>query len=243
MNQYEITTAQNVTIKLTIANMGDRILAGLIDLGIMAGYFFLCYAIYERIIVDGYSRDFTWYFITIVALPICFYSLGFEYFMNGQTPGKRLLKIKVVRMDGESLTLGNCIIRWLFRLIDIWFDSGSLGIVTATFSKTHQRIGDMLAGTIVTSTRSQTGIDLSTYVAHNATGTIHFPQVEKLKMKDMEVVNEALALYYEQDIFEYVLLVSAQLKRALNVTPDIDDLNFVKLIVNDYNQLHRVPLD
>jgi uncharacterized RDD family membrane protein YckC len=241
MNQYQITTAQNVTIKLTIANMGDRILAGLIDICILIGYLALWGFIISKIEnVVKYSYVF-WIEFSFT-LPVYFYSLLFEYFWNGQTPGKRLRKIKVVRMDGESLTLGNCIIRWLFRLIDIWFDWGSVGIVAATFSKIHQRIGDMVAGTIVISTRSQTNIDLSAYSDHNATGSIHFPQVESLKLKDMEVVNEALALYYEQDKFAYVLLVSAQLKRVLDVTPEIDDLTFVKRIVTDYNQLHKAPL-
>lgn len=243
MNQYQITTAQNVTIKLTIANMGDRILAGLIDICIMTGYLLLWVFIIDQIEKVHRSEGFSYLFWIEFSftLPVYFYSLLFEYFWNGQTPGKRLRKIKVVRMDGESLTLGNCIIRWLFRLIDIWFDWGSVGIVTATFSKIHQRIGDMVAGTILISTRNKSNIDLSAYSDHNA-HTIHFPQVESLKLKDMEVVNEALALYYEQDKFDYILLVSAQLKRALDVTPEIDDLTFVKRIVTDYNQLHRAPL-
>ena len=245
MNQYEITTAQNVTIKLTIANMGDRILAGLIDLCILIGYLALWAFIISKVekVVRTEGLSYIFWIELSFTLPVYFYSLLFEFFWNGQTPGKRLRKIKVVRLDGESLTLGNCLIRWLFRIVDIWlFNWGSVGIVTATFSKTHQRLGDMLAGTIVISTRTQTNIDLSTYADPNATGTIHFPQVEKLKLKDMEVVNESLALYYEQDIFDYVLLVSAQLKTALDVTPEIDDLTFLKRIVTDYNQLHKVPL-
>jgi uncharacterized RDD family membrane protein YckC len=242
MNQYQITTAQNVTIKLTIANMGDRVLAGLIDLLILGGYLaLLSYIQYKLDIHILRAYDYTFWAMFSFTLPIYFYSLLFEYFWNGQTPGKRLRKIKVVRMDGESLTLGNCIIRWLFRLVDRWLDTGSVGIVAATFSKTHQRIGDMVAGTIVISTRDQADTDISRYADHNATGAIHFPQVESLRLRDMELVNEALTLYYEQDKFDYVLQASAQLKRALDVTPEIDDLTFVKRVVTDYNQLHKVP--
>jgi uncharacterized RDD family membrane protein YckC len=244
MNQYEITTAQNVTIRLTIANMGDRILAAVIDILILTGYLLLVSYIENKLVI-GYSmflsRSAFW--VTFcMTLPIYFYSLIFEYFLNGQTPGKRLRKIKVVRMDGESLTLGNCIIRWLFRLVDIWFDWGSVAIVTATFSRLHQRIGDMLAGTIVISTRNDKNIDQSIYVEQDPTGVVMFPQAERLDLSDIEIVNEALRLYYEGDEFEFVLLVSAQLKKVMDVMPEMDDLTFIKRVVTDYNLLHRVPI-
>jgi uncharacterized RDD family membrane protein YckC len=232
MNQYQITTAQNVTIRLTIANMGDRILAGMIDILILGGYLFLVSYLFSKIEGRIYLG---------ITLPVYFYSLMFEYFMNGQTPGKRLRKIKVVRMDGESLTLGNCIIRWLFRLVDVWFDSGSVAIVTATFSRLHQRMGDMIAGTLVISTRPDASLDLSVYADHYS-DAVCFPQVEQLKLSDIEIVNESLKLYYERDKFEYILLVSAQLKRVLEVMPEMDDLTFVKTIVTDYNLLHTAPL-
>lgn len=231
-----------MTIRLTIANMGDRILACMIDLFILIGYIALTAYLLDEI--NGqfrFTSEGFWIYLAI-NLPVYFYSLLFEYFMNGQTPGKRIRKIKVVRMDGESLTLGNCIIRWLFRLVDIWFDSGSVAIVTATFSRIHQRVGDMIAGTIVISTRSESDMDLSIYVDQDPTGVVQFPQVERLRLSDIEVVSEALKLYYERDNFEYILLVSAQLKRAMEVMPEMDDLTFVKRIVTDYNLLHRVPL-
>jgi uncharacterized RDD family membrane protein YckC len=232
-----------VTIRLTIANMGDRILACMIDLCIMLGYVLLVSYVFIKVEGDipsfGARSVLFWTYFAL-NMPVYFYSLFFEYLMNGQTPGKRFRKIKVVRMDGDALTLGNCIIRWLFRLVDIWFDSGSVAIVTATFSKIHQRVGDMVAGTIVISTRSD--INLSIYADQDMSGVVQFPQVERLRLSDIEVVNEALKLYYERDKFEYILLVSAQLKRALDVMPEMDDLTFVKRIVTDYNLMHKVPL-
>lgn len=241
MNQYEINTAQNVTLKLTIANMGDRILATMIDLGIMGGYLFLCYIIVDKILANYYSLTQIWYIRLLSTVPIYFYSLGFEYFMNGQTPGKMIRKVRVVRMDGESLTFGNCIIRWLFRLVDIWFDSGSVAIVAATFSKSHQRLGDMVAGTILINTRPQTELHLSKYAVLSASDAVCFPQVERLQFKDMEVVSEALGLYYELDNFDYVQQVATKLKAILEVVPEMDDLTFVKRVVTDYNLINRVP--
>lgn len=245
MNQYEINTAQNVTIKLVIANMGDRILAAMIDLGIMGGYLILWGYIISKLEKsfrsDLYSPTF-WVELCCLA-PVCLYSLGFEYFMNGQTPGKRIRKVRVVRMDGESLTFGNCIIRWIFRLVDIWFDSGSVAIVAATFSKSHQRLGDMVAGTILINTRPQTELHLSKYADLSSADAVCFPQVERLQFKDMEVVSEALGLYYELDNFDYVQQVASKLKTILEIVPEMDDLSFVKRVVTDYNILHQAPLN
>ena len=243
MNQYEITTAQNATIRFQIANMGDRIVAAIFDLFILFGYLLLVFFIYIKTkenfgIYDNTQVAFIYFAFT---LPVYFYSLLFEYFMNGQTPGKRLRRIKVARLDGKSLTLGNCIIRWLFRLVDIWLDTGAVAIVTATFSRTHQRLGDMVAGTIVISTRAIANINLSQYADPDSSYGIKFPEVEKLKLKDVEAIHEALALYYEKDEFDYVLLASAQLKKALDVIPEMDDLTFVKRVLGDYDVVHKTP--
>jgi uncharacterized RDD family membrane protein YckC len=241
MNQYEISTAQNVTLKLTIANMGDRILAAMIDLGILSGYLSLIWYVESTVRITTYSLEF--WIEMFFLLPACLYSLAFEFFMDGQTPGKRIRKVKVVRMDGESLTFGNCIIRWLFRLVDIWFDSGSVAIVAATFSKSHQRLGDMVAGTILINTRPQTELHLSKYADLSSTDAVCFPQVERLQFKDMEVVSEALGLYYELDNFDYVQQVAKKLKALLEIVPEMDDLSFVKRVLTDYNILHQAPLN
>jgi uncharacterized RDD family membrane protein YckC len=244
MNQYEISTAQNATIRLTIANMGDRILAAIIDLFILGGYSLIGVFIYFKFngdFRDNYDSNIVYWIYFGFSLPVYFYTLLFEYFMNGQTPGKRIMKVKVARLDGHSLTLGSCIIRWLFRIVDIWMDSGSVGIVTMTFSKLHQRIGDMVAGTIVISTASYNNKDLSQYTDPSYSN-LTFPQVERLQMKDAEAIHDALALYYEKDKFDYVLQVSQQLKSSLDIAPDMDDLNFVKRILGDYNLMHQTAL-
>jgi uncharacterized RDD family membrane protein YckC len=107
MNQFEITTAQNVTIKLTIANMGDRIIAALIDLFILGGYIILVSYIdlkyFDKQVTHQYGYYYSFYLILALYLPVYFYSLLFEYFMDGQTPGKRIRKIKVVWMASPLL--------------------------------------------------------------------------------------------------------------------------------------------
>ena len=81
----------------------------------------------------------------IVNLPTTFYSLIFEIAMNGQTPGKYLNKIRVVKIDGSKPTLGSYLTRWLLRIIDIWFFTGSVAVFTILFNGKGQRLGDIAA--------------------------------------------------------------------------------------------------
>ena len=243
MNQFEITTAQNATIRLHIANMGDRIIAALIDLFILFGYLALLTYLENLFNYDlnfASGRNLFFWLSFILMIPMVFYSLLTEFLLNGQSPGKWLRKIRVVRMDGESLTLGNCAIRWIFRLIDFWLDSGSVGVVAAAFSRTHQRLGDMVAGTIVVSTRGEERFDLALYAQPAADGAFTFPQVERLRLADVEAVHQVLKLYYEQDYFELVLPAAARLKEAMEVMPQMDDIRFLKSVLRDYSALHSI---
>ena len=85
----------------------------------------------------------------LLSIPVVFYSLACELFMNGQTLGKLIFKIKVVKFDGSEVKLSDCMIRWVMRLIDVWITFGMVGVPFTIFSKHSQRVGDMLAKTTV----------------------------------------------------------------------------------------------
>ncbi len=62
--------------------------------------------------------------------------------MEGQTPGKKLMKIRVVKIDGYQAGFGDYMIRWVFRLIDVSF-AGVVGLISMIVSKNNQRLGDI----------------------------------------------------------------------------------------------------
>src|SRR5690606_22996770 len=137
-------TNQNIEIKLEPAGLGDRIIAFLIDLLII---FF--YGMLAAIIVS----NFVFYSSVILFVPILFYFLLFEIFTNGQSPGKKVREIKVVKLNGGSPTIFNYLLRWVLWPID-FFIYGSVAIFCIIVTKNGQRLGDFAAGTTVIKQRA-----------------------------------------------------------------------------------------
>src|ERR1035438_8686577 len=120
MNEINIVTAQNVTLRIELANIGDRFLAAIIDILIKIGLTALFSLASTIAPVPGAAERYV--IVGIMVIVWGFYSLIFETLMQGQTPGKRLMKIRVARLDGERVTFGAILIRWLFRIIDFPFN-------------------------------------------------------------------------------------------------------------------------
>jgi uncharacterized RDD family membrane protein YckC len=88
------------------------------------------------------------YLILVFLVTWGYYPL-FEGFWNGRTPGKRLQRIRVVRSDGQPVTLGPVLVRNLVRVVDFLPSSYGVGVVTMVVTARSQRLGDLAAGTIV----------------------------------------------------------------------------------------------
>ena len=164
MNSIAINTSQNVNLDFAVASMGDRMVAFIIDTVIKAGYIILLWIIFTQIIPME-SLFSTWddwsiaAFFAIVLLPVELYTLVFESLMEGQTPGKKLMQIKVVKIDGYQARFSDYLIRWFFRLIDILLSSAVIGLLAMIFSPYNQRLGGIASGTAVISLKNRVNID------------------------------------------------------------------------------------
>lgn len=91
--------------------------------------------------------------IIVIFLIFSGYFILFEWLWNGQTPGKRLLKLRVIREDGRPITIWEAIARNLLRIFDaipgFVFPVYSIGLISIFLNKRDQRIGDLFAGTVV----------------------------------------------------------------------------------------------
>jgi uncharacterized RDD family membrane protein YckC len=91
--------------------------------------------------------------IIVVFLIFAGYFVVFEWLWNGQTPGKRLLKLRVIREDGRPVTFWEALARNLLRIFDTFpgfvIPIYSIGLITVFMSRRDQRIGDLFAGTVV----------------------------------------------------------------------------------------------
>ena len=194
MSELQINTTQNVNISFTAASLGERIVAFIIDLVVIAAYLyasmFILKALGFRGLEDMWQRMAL---ASLIFLPAMLYTLISEITMNGQTLGKKVMKIKVVKIDGYQASILDFFTRWLFRLIDIFmsFGSGAVAILSIALSKKAQRLGDMASGTAVISVKNLYSIKSTILedVEDNYRAT--FPSVINLSDNDMRIIKDS----------------------------------------------------
>src|SRR5579859_708749 len=142
MYTISVRTTQNVVIQYPDAGVGERIAAYLIDRLILIAYAVCIIVLFIRIKVEQ-----PWVWIAVLGIPFLLFSLLFEIFMDGQTPGKRLMKIQIVRLDGTRASIGDFILRWLFAFVDFMILGGAIAVITVAAGGKGQRLGDLVAGT------------------------------------------------------------------------------------------------
>jgi uncharacterized RDD family membrane protein YckC len=236
MDNLRINTSQNVDIENDVASIGDRMLAHLIDYCIFFAYFMIIFFFLS------FSFDHQTSVIIILFLPLLFYDLLFEYFYNGQNLGKRVAKIKVVRIDGAPASFGNYMIRWLFRIVDNVVVWGAVSVITLMFNGRGQRLGDMAAGTTVI--RVSKKVSLAETVLANAPKeyTPAYPAVKQLTEKDIETLKEILR-YYQFNSYtsnpEFADRARNAFEKKLNAKGYENTLQFFRTILMDYSFLNR----
>lgn len=145
-DRLDITTSEGVTVSLTIAGIGSRSLAWLLD-GLVIGVALLMLGFVGINTVDTDSLLMAG-LLSFAALMIPFsYVVGTETLNGGRTLGKMAAGTKVVRTTGAPVGFGSAVVRALFVPID--FLVGGVGIITMFVSRRSQRIGDIAAGTVV----------------------------------------------------------------------------------------------
>lgn len=177
-DRLEITTSEGVTVRLTIAGIGSRTLAWLLD-GLVVGAAVMFLGLISFRTVDTDSL-LTLGLISLAALLVPFtYFVAMETLNGGRTLGKMAAGIKVVRVTGAPVGFGGAVVRALFLPIDILLFG--VGIVSMFASEKSQRIGDIAARTVVVRDRIR-----PTEVAHAPA----LPVGEDLPRWDVSAITE-----------------------------------------------------
>ncbi|MDQ3745251.1 MAG: RDD family protein [Acidobacteriota bacterium] len=153
-----IETPERVPLHFALASIGNRFLACAFDhflqvIVIIAAFLLFAWAgegagLFER--VKDAPKWVLALLIILLFLVWSGYFALFEWAWNGQTPGKRWLKLRVIREDGRPVTFWEAAIRNLLRIFDMMpFPFYSIGLISVFISSRDQRIGDMVAGTVV----------------------------------------------------------------------------------------------
>ncbi len=243
MSQIGINTSQNVNISFTLAGIGERIVAFIIDMVIKIAVFLLLMYVFTKVLGlnDYLSSLDPWAagaIISLLTLPVHIYTLVLESLMEGQTFGKKIMKIKVVKIDGYQANFGDYLMRWIMRIVDIWAASGIVGVVSMIVSKNNQRLGDLATGTAVISLKNSVNISHTILENLQSDYVPRFPQVVGLNDNDVRIIkknyHKAVALGDRQVLSK----LSEKIKETLNLQiepTEFTEKQFVDKIIKDYN--------
>ncbi|MFZ6031318.1 MAG: RDD family protein [Chloroflexota bacterium] len=154
----QVDTPENVAFGYDVAGIGSRFLAALVDSTILTvGQVAFIALIVILALVNGSEIEDAsslpvWVSALLGMVYFLFYwgyYIFFEIQWNGQSPGKRLAKLRVIRADGLPLTLGESIIRNLVRVVDFLPVAYGVGVITMFIQPQARRLGDLAAGTVV----------------------------------------------------------------------------------------------
>ena len=195
MSELSITTTQNVNINFNAASVGERILGYVLDGVIKIAYIIVIYNVVFKAfgLNETISTMDPWSALAIeflFYLPVVVYSLVQESLFEGQTMGKRLMKIKVIKIDGYQAGFGDYFIRWLLRILDITSLFGLVGLISLLVSNKTQRIGDMAAGTAVISLKNNININHTILREISDSYIPVYPMVIKLSDNDVRIIKE-----------------------------------------------------
>lgn len=154
-NQLNIDTPELVAIEMPIAGIGSRFIAILIDYLIWSAAFVILVLIGTVVFaaLSLFGKLSSGWALSLALLGIFLFHWGyftlFEALSNGRTPGKRVAKIRVIHRSGRAISFVESLGRNLVRVIDYLPSMYAVGLVVMFFSRENQRLGDMVAGTLV----------------------------------------------------------------------------------------------
>ena len=245
MQTIKITTSQNIDIDYTLAGIGERALARLIDYTIFLALYFASFIV-TGMFTRGALNSATLAIGVAIWLVLCvFYDLITEIFFNGQSVGKRAMKIKVISLNGRRPSVGQYLLRWVFRLIDFGLSGGSLALIFIIMTDNGQRLGDLVAGTVVVWITPSTQFhELIFKPSDTENGyLVRYPQVRQLVDDDIVLIHDVIRNFNRTRNNTLIYDLAVRVKKFLNITDtsDVNEYQFLELVLADYNHVTSTP--
>ncbi len=232
MEQFQIETAQNIAISQNTAHLGDRMVAYLVDSFIILAYLILVIMLLVSLEIDFGDM---WAIYLLLSLPSFLYYVLLESFMDGQTVGKKLMQVRVVKLDGSKPSFASYFIRWILRIIDVVLTSGGIAVLTILIRGTGQRVGDIAAGTTVISEKKRVSLKDTLLRELPEDYKPRFPQVTVFKDREMQTIKELYDSAKRNGDHNVIVSLSDQIKRVADITADLKPVDLVDIVIKDYN--------
>lgn len=264
MTLFTVNTPFNIDLEFSLAAFHKRMFAWLIDLLLIFIYcYVMLFFVYGNLLEDvvkGDSQAKAGFMVTLltIVIPVMLYHLLFEVFMNGRSPGKYFLGIKVMNKEGASATLSQLLLRWILcipnyflitivavispvYLLGVIFVLGFAAlpdIISIAASAKSQRLGDLAAGTVVVDTKYKMNIAETIYmeVEENSYQPV-FPEVLQLTDRDINGIRNLLSTRQTKDTENYTYRVAYRIEEVLKIKMNGEPIRFLQTLLKDYNYL------
>jgi len=212
-----------------------------VDLLIKIAYAIVILVLYSYLgniknIIDNHD-DLSIALIFLFSLPLIFYTLAFETLMEGQTLGKKLLKIKVVKIDGYQAGFIDFLTRWVFSIVDIQIGFVA-GLIAMVVTKHTQRLGDLAAGTAVITEKSKYDISHTILMDVDDTYQPHFAQNQVILFSDndIRIIKENAELAFRRVDYTIMDRLARKIESVMNIrNPFKNDRQLIEALLKDYN--------
>jgi uncharacterized RDD family membrane protein YckC len=249
MLSVKLDTGFNIEIDFPISPFYRRMFAYCMDALVLLLYWILSNKILEALPIRSMEGN-QWIWV-LRRLPVLLYYPILEILTNGQTIGKKIMGIRVITLEGGQASISQYLLRWMFRTADFpiwifyaiwsaelpWYSSIFVfsGIACVIISDKSQRIGDIVAGTIVIFTRSKTSWQDTVFTEVEDGYQPRYPQVMQMSDKDLNSLKMIIETVKKNNNHELAFRISERIKGKLNIQGDQDALAFLETLLKDYN--------
>ncbi|HYM94754.1 MAG TPA: RDD family protein [Chitinophagaceae bacterium] len=259
-----IPTNFNIDLEFEVPEFYRRLLAWLIDVAILYFYLKIAGVIFENVASNGNpfskDRDYNLHFFSILLwVPVFIYHPFCEITLNGQSPGKKIMGLRVVNENGGKPGISQFLIRWLIRTADLmiviiillnvyilankqlmWALIGSIGllitdIVLVIATRKGQRLGDILAKTILIRINTRGSIEDTVFVDVADNYIPSFPQIMRLNDKDINAIKSILETAKKRGDYNMAAAASEKIKTHLQINSSLPPFDFLDILLKDYN--------
>lgn len=258
MSTIRVQTNFNIHLEFEAAPFHRRFLAWLIDVGVVVLYIIVVVKL--PWVGDSSSEEVKAVLQVLLLIPILCYHLICEVLMKGQSVGKRIMNLRVVTEEGGRPSLGQALIRWFIRtsdymviLIMLYAPSGFGGdaqlfwniaaafvllvtdIILANSSKKNQRLGDMLAHTMLIRSQQKADIDETIFLHVGEDYTPQFPEVMRLSDRDINALKGILDAARKGGDYDLADRAAEKIKNHLKIETHLSPFDFLEILLKDYN--------
>lgn len=266
MGAIKVQTSFNIDLEFEIPEFHRRLFAWIIDLIIQYIYIRIAFDILRNSLGprDVFTEDGqydVWGIQWMLYLPVLLYHPVCEILMNGQSIGKKIIGLRVVNENGGRASLSQYVIRWLIRagdwamllilMLNVYVLINQqyrmlllasmllliVDIILVASSKKSQRLGDILAHTILVRTTARGSMEETVFMEVADNYVPVFPQIMRLSDRDINAIKSILDTARKKEDFNLAAMASEKIKAHLKIDSTMPPYDFLNTLLKDYNYL------